>query len=25
VVVDEDTHRQMKPSKISGVLEAYDK
>ena len=25
MVVDEDTHRQMKPSKISGVLEAYDK
>ena len=25
VVVDEDTHRQMKPSKISGVLDAYDK
>ena len=25
VVVDEDTHRQMKPSKISGVLEAYEK
>jgi NADH-quinone oxidoreductase E subunit len=25
VVVDEDTHRQMKPSKISGVLEAYKK
>lgn len=25
VVVDEDTHRQMKPSKVSGVLEAYDK
>ena len=25
VVVDEDTHRQMKPSKISGVLESYDK
>jgi NADH-quinone oxidoreductase E subunit len=25
VVVDEDTHRQMKPSKISGVLEAYNK
>jgi NADH-quinone oxidoreductase E subunit len=25
VVVDEDTHRQVKPSKISGVLEAYDK
>jgi NADH-quinone oxidoreductase subunit E/NADP-reducing hydrogenase subunit HndA len=25
VVVDEDTHRQMKPSKIVGVLDAYDK
>ena len=25
VVVDEDTHRQMKPSKIPGVLDAYDK
>jgi NADH:ubiquinone oxidoreductase subunit E len=25
VVVDEDTHRQMKPSKITGVLGAYDK
>jgi len=25
VVVDEDTHRQMKPSKVSGVLHAYDK
>lgn len=25
VVVDEDTHRQMKPSKISGILESYDK
>jgi NADH-quinone oxidoreductase E subunit len=24
VVVDEDTHRQMKPSKIPGVLDAYD-
>ena len=24
VVVDEDTHRQMKPSKIHGVLAAYD-
>jgi NADH:ubiquinone oxidoreductase subunit E len=25
VVVDEDTHRQMKPSKVLGVLGAYDK
>jgi NADH:ubiquinone oxidoreductase subunit E len=25
VVVDEDTHRQMKPSKVPGVLGAYDK
>lgn len=25
VVVDEDTHRQMKPSKIPGVLDAYEK
>ena len=25
VVVDEDTHRQVKPSKIPGVLDAYDK
>jgi NADH-quinone oxidoreductase subunit E/NADP-reducing hydrogenase subunit HndA len=25
VVVDEDTHRQMKPSKIPGVLNAYEK
>ena len=25
VVVDEDTYRQMKPSKIPGVLDAYDK
>jgi NADH:ubiquinone oxidoreductase subunit E len=25
VVVDEDTHRQMKPSRITGVLGAYDK
>lgn len=25
VVVDEDTHRQMKPSRIPGVLDAYEK